>query len=305
MSLGEKIYELRTKKGLSQEDMAYELNVSRQAVSKWETDQSLPDLDKIKALASYFNVTIDDLVNGRESEEKVAIVETRYYDENKLKRRILILLKALFLFICFYLAMGIHQIIYINSQTVFPLAFLKNILIKSLFTGGIIFVLIRRIHKNSSKIVLEIVALLVYYFLIIFVNQIYSSEFEQYMDKIMYLNQNNQLAISEFISIVNNVEKFFGVCSLLFIISLVSTMVVRLLYPNGYLMPKEAKEYKTIDLVCSVLIGFFLGIPGLLFQIVWLLDAYKDNKLRFKKMLIGYASGAGAFIVINIILIIF
>ena len=59
MTIGEKIFELRKEKGVSQETMAFELNVSRQAVSKWETDQSIPDLDKIKSLAEYFNVSID------------------------------------------------------------------------------------------------------------------------------------------------------------------------------------------------------------------------------------------------------
>ena len=41
--------------------MAFDLGVSRQAVSKWETDQSLPDLDKIKLLSDYFEVSIDYL----------------------------------------------------------------------------------------------------------------------------------------------------------------------------------------------------------------------------------------------------
>ena len=50
MTIGEKIYKLRSEKGISQETMALDLNVSRQAVSKWETDQSIPDLDKIKLL---------------------------------------------------------------------------------------------------------------------------------------------------------------------------------------------------------------------------------------------------------------
>ena len=45
--IGEKLLELRKKKGLSQEEVAQELNVSRQTISKWETDQSTPDFDKI------------------------------------------------------------------------------------------------------------------------------------------------------------------------------------------------------------------------------------------------------------------
>ena len=62
MTLGEKIIELRKKRGLSQEDLAITLGVSRQAVSKWETGESTPDTDKVVALAEYFAVTTDYLL---------------------------------------------------------------------------------------------------------------------------------------------------------------------------------------------------------------------------------------------------
>lgn len=54
MTLGEKITHLRKKRGLSQEELAITLNVSRQAVSKWETGEAKPDTDKVVALAEYF-----------------------------------------------------------------------------------------------------------------------------------------------------------------------------------------------------------------------------------------------------------
>lgn len=64
MTLPETILELRTAKGLSQGDLAERLEVSRQSVSKWETGQSVPDLDKIIKLADLFGVTVDELVRG-------------------------------------------------------------------------------------------------------------------------------------------------------------------------------------------------------------------------------------------------
>lgn len=67
MTLGEKICTLRTGKGLSQEDLAQRLEVSRQSVSKWETGQSVPDLEKIIRLADLFGVSVDELV--REGEQ--------------------------------------------------------------------------------------------------------------------------------------------------------------------------------------------------------------------------------------------
>ena len=66
MSLGSNISRLRAEKRLSQGDLADILNVSRQSVSKWETDGSVPDLDKLVKLSRVFDVTLDQLVTGEE-----------------------------------------------------------------------------------------------------------------------------------------------------------------------------------------------------------------------------------------------
>lgn len=62
MNIGEKIFYLRTGKGFSQEEMADELNISRQTVSKWELGNAVPDTDKIVAISRMFNVTTDFLL---------------------------------------------------------------------------------------------------------------------------------------------------------------------------------------------------------------------------------------------------
>lgn len=64
---GERIYNLRKKHGLSQEEFADNLGVSRQAVSKWETGQSVPDSEKAAAMAKFFGVSLDWLINGDET----------------------------------------------------------------------------------------------------------------------------------------------------------------------------------------------------------------------------------------------
>lgn len=64
MGLGENIVRLRTRRGLSQENLAEELGVSRQSVSKWETDGAVPDLDKLIKLSELFGVSLDNLVKG-------------------------------------------------------------------------------------------------------------------------------------------------------------------------------------------------------------------------------------------------
>ena len=62
MTLGEKLQKLRQEKGLSQEQLAEELAVSRQAVGKWESGQSRPEMDKLVALAALFGVSTDYLL---------------------------------------------------------------------------------------------------------------------------------------------------------------------------------------------------------------------------------------------------
>lgn len=70
MTLGENITALRTKAGLSQGELADALEVSRQSVSKWETDASIPELDKLLRLAELFGVTLDELVKGKSLQEE-------------------------------------------------------------------------------------------------------------------------------------------------------------------------------------------------------------------------------------------
>lgn len=65
----EKLYLLRKKKGLSQEQLAQQLNVSRQAVSKWENGSSIPESDKLIAISQYFDITLDYLVKDQEEQE--------------------------------------------------------------------------------------------------------------------------------------------------------------------------------------------------------------------------------------------
>lgn len=69
MSIGTKIYELRTAKNLSQGDLADRLDVSRQSVSKWETDMAVPDLDKLIKLCDVFEISLDELT-GRQAKTK-------------------------------------------------------------------------------------------------------------------------------------------------------------------------------------------------------------------------------------------
>jgi lactoylglutathione lyase len=67
LNVGNKIQEYRVKNGLSQEMLAENLGVSRQSVSKWELDQSLPEIDKIVAMSELFSATVDDLLSNNKN----------------------------------------------------------------------------------------------------------------------------------------------------------------------------------------------------------------------------------------------
>lgn len=62
MSLGSSLYHARKKNGLSQENVAEKLGVSRQTISKWETNETLPDIRQSKGLAMLYHMTLDELI---------------------------------------------------------------------------------------------------------------------------------------------------------------------------------------------------------------------------------------------------
>lgn len=65
MTLGKRIAQYRKEKGLTQEALAQEMNVSAQAVSKWENDQTCPDITSLPLLSKILGVTVDELLSGK------------------------------------------------------------------------------------------------------------------------------------------------------------------------------------------------------------------------------------------------
>ena len=95
MDLGEKLYELRKAKNLTQDDVAEKINVTRQTVSKWETNQSVPDFDKIVPLCDLFEISTDELLKGKKEEsenEDASIIndepKMNFFEKAKEKNRL-------------------------------------------------------------------------------------------------------------------------------------------------------------------------------------------------------------------------
>ena len=99
MDFNEKLQELRKRKGLTQEELAEVLFVSRTAVSKWESGRGYPSIDSLKVVASFFCVSIDELLSG---EELVSIAQNDHVREMQQMRDLVFGLldcaMALFLF---------------------------------------------------------------------------------------------------------------------------------------------------------------------------------------------------------------
>ena len=105
MEFNQKLQELRKQKGLTQEDLAASLYVSRTAISKWESGRGYPNIDSLKTIARFFGVTIDELLSGDElltlAEEDTKQKETHFRD---LVYGLLDLSMAMLLFLPFFAA---------------------------------------------------------------------------------------------------------------------------------------------------------------------------------------------------------
>ena len=83
MEFHEKLQELRKRKGLTQEELAELLFVSRTAVSKWESGRGFPNIESLKAISAYFGISLDELLSG---EELLVIAEKDHKDKERTVR---------------------------------------------------------------------------------------------------------------------------------------------------------------------------------------------------------------------------
>ena len=83
MTTAEKLVRLRKEKGLSQLQLAEEINVSRQAISRWEIGLAVPSREKLRALSELYNVSVDYLLSDKTAEDMQKVSKTE--DESKRK----------------------------------------------------------------------------------------------------------------------------------------------------------------------------------------------------------------------------
>lgn len=110
MTLGERIYSLRTGQGMTQEQLAERMGVSRQSVSKWETDSAVPDIEKLKLLTEILGVSIAELLGMEENDGKKK--ENAEQNEKKEIERLKSHKKALIAIIIILAAVCVSIIVY-------------------------------------------------------------------------------------------------------------------------------------------------------------------------------------------------
>ncbi len=321
MTIGEKIYKLRSDKGISQETMAFDLGVSRQAVSKWETDQSLPDLDKIKAISEYFNISIDSLVQETKEvtyeecqKEEIDIQENKY-DANKIKRTVLIMLKTAISLSVLYVIAYLLTVIFQKKLDftslpveklpfVFPLVDFIKRMINTVFIIVTSIIMLKRVKNSTKRTLFEIIVFICYIIGIeILLNSFLLRIENDYIARLIFKDSFSQMIYVKLVAELSKYNLYTYISLILLQVSLIIMLIVKKFNNKKYELPKDIKEYKTLDSVLSFLNGLFLGIPGLLFQIIWLLDARSDNQFRFKKMRFWYIWGFVLSIVLSIIIL--
>lgn len=121
MEFNEKLIELRRKEGLSQEELGYKLNVTRQTVSKWELGQTTPEMDKLIELSKIFNVSVDDLINNSETQKnETTQIEDEpiiNQDNNKKEKNMKVIIIAILIVVIVLILMRLIATLAIFNKT--------------------------------------------------------------------------------------------------------------------------------------------------------------------------------------------
>ncbi len=100
MTLGERLFQYRNSINMSQEKLAEKIGVTRQTISKWETDQSTPDFDKIEPLCEAFGITAEELIKGEKTKKTNDELDTDQddYTKKRNKRKAIVLSISIFIY---------------------------------------------------------------------------------------------------------------------------------------------------------------------------------------------------------------
>lgn len=182
MTFGEKLKKLRSDKGLTQDELAEVLFVSRTAISKWESERGFPNIESLKAISKYFSLSIDELLSG---DELITLAEQEQKrKEMHIKNLIFGLLDcsmALLLFLPFFAHSANGSIEEVSLLALAEVQPYLRIMYFTLVIGSIIFgiltLVLQNIHWTRVKIILSLTLSTVGVILFILSRQPYAAVF--------------------------------------------------------------------------------------------------------------------------------
>ena len=145
MKIGEKIYSLRKKHNLSQEELANELNVSRQTVSKWEVGESCPDFDKIVPLCETIGISTKEIIRKKKIEEKKEEQQEKKVD---IVKAVLICIAIFFYFLAIISTIVLEEVVHLNDGLVAS----SFLMLSAIGTIILIFTFLTRRSKKESRV---------------------------------------------------------------------------------------------------------------------------------------------------------
>ena len=168
MEFNEKLAELRQKKGLTQEELAAALFVSRTAVSKWESGRGYPNIESLKAIAKFFSVTVDELLSGDEllsiAEEDKGRVKSHY---KKLIFALSDIAASLLFFLPFFGEKSAETVRAVSLLSLCSVSFYLKIsyfvsVIALLFWGILMLIAESKAYFNKISIVLSLIGIFLF-----------------------------------------------------------------------------------------------------------------------------------------------
>lgn len=173
MEFGEKLKSLRQSKGLTQEDLAEALYVSRTAVSKWESGRGYPNIESLKDISKFFSISVDDLLSG---EKLLTIAEKENKSNIRKMCDLLFGLTDLFSFILVALPLypdtlngyiySVNLLMYTETTQINKIIYW--IMFASLFLAGIIKLILMKTNLLKANKVISDISISINVFMVIF-----------------------------------------------------------------------------------------------------------------------------------------
>ncbi len=150
MDFGQQIKRVRNDHGLTQEEMANKLNVSRQTISSWENNRNLPDLELVVQIAEKFNLSVDELLTGENLKDKL-VKDGKEVTKQRLNRNIYLIGAGLMVVGLILFLIKANSVEYVDAQGVLHENFYLIILGYFFSFSGVIIILVNALKRLFKK----------------------------------------------------------------------------------------------------------------------------------------------------------